>query len=145
MMPPDPALSPFDLPAPADTQSSLAAIPARLSPSAGPPIVATPGAPAVVRIVSGPGQGGAARLGDAPLVLGREAGSDLMLPDPKASRRHARIEKVEGSWVLTDLGSTNGTRLNGVRVSRAGIAPGDLIYVGDTVIAVQPAPPIATG
>ena len=50
------------------------------------------------------------------LVVGRSRESDLMLPDVSLSRRHAELRRTPAGWVLRDLGSMNGTRLNGVRV-----------------------------
>jgi len=75
-----------------------------------------------------------------PLIsIGRELDNTLALPDAKVSRHHARIEHLNGAWVLTDLNSTNGVRLNGLPVTRAGLSAGDFLYLGDTVIRVEPA------
>ena len=90
-----------------------------------------------LRILSGIAAGNWVPLGDTALTLGREMTNTLPLGDGRVSRYHARIDPIEDAWVLSELGSTNGTRLNGLRVQRAGLAPGDRIYVGDTVIAVE--------
>ncbi len=64
------------------------------------------------------------------LVIGR-SGADLDVDDRGVSRRHARISRgTDGAWILTDLGSTNGTFLNGVRVRAARLQDGDEIRVG---------------
>lgn len=96
----------------------------------------TPGMPLVLRVATGPASGRVVTLSQG-LTVGREMDNDLTLLDPKVSRYHARIEPRDGAWVLSDLGSTNGTRLNGLRVVRCGLVPGDFIYVGDTVILVE--------
>ena len=68
-------------------------------------------------------------------LIGR-AGADLPLEDDKVSRKHAEIGLYgPGGFVLRDLASTNGTRLNGKRIrEKAKLASGDLIQVGDTAI-----------
>lgn len=95
-----------------------------------------PGMPVVIRIATGNAAGRVIALSQG-LTLGRETDNDVALIDPKISRYHARIEPRDGAWVLSDLGSTNGTRLNGLRVVRCGIVPGDFIYLGDVVISVE--------
>ena len=68
------------------------------------------------------------------LTLGREAGNDVALArDEFSSSRHARVEpRPDGVWI-EDVGSTNGTFVNGVRLERPRkLAPGDLIRIGET-------------
>lgn len=72
------------------------------------------------------------------ITLGRELDNTLPIPDAKVSRHHARLELIDGAWVLSDLNSTNGIRLNGLPVTRAGLSAGDFLYMGDTVIRVEP-------
>jgi pSer/pThr/pTyr-binding forkhead associated (FHA) protein len=75
----------------------------------------------------------------APTVVGRDATSGIRLEhDEFASARHARIEpRPDGAWV-DDLGSTNGTFLNGARLKRAQLArAGDVIKIGSTELQVQ--------
>jgi pSer/pThr/pTyr-binding forkhead associated (FHA) protein len=93
----------------------------------------------VLRIVGGPNAGTVVSLGYDSCTIGRELDNHLPLADGRTSRYHARIIFVEDeeAWVLEDLGSTNGTTLNGIRVNRAGLAPGDVIQLGDTSIAVE--------
>ncbi len=73
----------------------------------------------------------------ADMVLGRGDGCDPMLADPAVSRRHARLSFRDGRWILQDLGSRNGTRVNGVRVGRCEVRPGDLVEVGNTQLTVD--------
>lgn len=64
-------------------------------------------------------------------VLGRDAASaDLVLDDTNVSRRHARLDRDQDGWTITDLGSTNGTRVNQQRVNQALLSDGDTITVG---------------
>ena len=75
-----------------------------------------------------------------PLHVGRAAGNDVSLEnDEYASTRHARIEpRHDGVWV-DDIGSTNGTFVNGIRVTRPRrLAPGDVIRIGETDLRFEP-------
>lgn len=75
--------------------------------------------------------------GRAPLILGRDRNADLVLHDPEVSRRHARLESHEGLLYLVDLDSSNGTFLNGRRVTEAiEVRAGDEIDVGTTRVVV---------
>jgi hypothetical protein len=68
------------------------------------------------------------------LSIGRLADCDVVLRDKGASRKHAQLKLRDGRWTLTDLGSTNGTRLNGQTVQTRELADGDKITIGTTVI-----------
>ncbi|HEV1286816.1 MAG TPA: FHA domain-containing protein [Bryobacteraceae bacterium] len=69
--------------------------------------------------------------------IGRAATSDIALRDSKVSRAHTRLEcGPEGCWVI-DLGSANGTKLNGAPVERARLSPGDVIAVGTTSLRYE--------
>ncbi|HSO29299.1 MAG TPA: DUF3662 and FHA domain-containing protein [Candidatus Sulfomarinibacteraceae bacterium] len=72
----------------------------------------------------------------ATVVIGRSGTSDLVLADVRASRRHARLTVRDGHLVLTDLGSTNGTRVNGRSVREVAVGEGDEIRIGDSVLIV---------
>ncbi len=76
---------------------------------------------------------------DRPIVIGRDPGCDLVLVDPRASRRHVAIDSDGGVPRLRDLGSSNGTVLCGERVSGATLACGDVIVLGDTELVVDAA------
>lgn len=68
-------------------------------------------------------------------TLGREAGNDIIINDPQISRHHARLTLQGGSYVLEDLGSTNGSFVNGRRITGpTALSPGDMVGFGDTVV-----------
>jgi hypothetical protein len=70
-------------------------------------------------------------IGPAGATLGRGRQCDVVLSDPNVSRQHAEIRPRGGSWVLTDLGSTNGSQLNGRRIDGSEVLrPGDEIELG---------------
>lgn len=72
------------------------------------------------------------------LLVGRSSDCQLVLTDSKVSRQHFRVEVTPGGMTITDLGSHNGTLLNGKRVALpARLGTGDEVRIGDTVIAVQ--------
>lgn len=71
------------------------------------------------------------------LLLGRHSSCDVVLADPEISRRHARLIFRDGRWVLIDLGSTNGTYLNGRLVHRAQLQPGDVLDLGHQRLQVD--------
>ena len=74
---------------------------------------------------------------DRPVTIGRDADIELPLRDGSISRKHCVIERDEesGRWVCRDLGSTNGTRVNGVRMREAvPLAEGDKIFLGASVV-----------
>ncbi len=63
--------------------------------------------------------------------IGRDRKASIRIDEPLVSRRHARIERRGGGWIVTDLGSTNFTRLNGQRVRReCDLADGDELRFG---------------
>jgi hypothetical protein len=68
------------------------------------------------------------------ITIGRLADSDVVVDDKGASRRHAQIRTKDGVSTLTDLGSTNGTKLNGQQIQSRTLEDGDRITVGTTLI-----------
>ena len=77
-------------------------------------------------------------VGPAGVTIGRSRECDVVLNDPNISRQHAEIRPRGGSWVLTDLGSTNGSCINGRRIEHPEvIKPGDEIEVGTSVIRFE--------
>lgn len=74
------------------------------------------------------------------LTLGRASTNDVFLPDRTLSRVHARIDRHDSGVVLTDLGSRNGTQVNGLRIEQpVRLGPGDRIVLGETAIEVSDA------
>ncbi len=76
------------------------------------------------------GEGKRTVLSGSRLLLGRSRDSDIPLEDPNASRRHAELRNEDGSWIISDLGSTNGVKVNGRRVQEAVLQPGDEVTLG---------------
>ncbi len=68
------------------------------------------------------------------MTVGREAESDITIPLNSISRNHARIFPHNEEFIIEDLNSTNGTYVNGVRISRCVLRHNDLIRVGDATI-----------
>ena len=71
-------------------------------------------------------------VGSEPLVIGRLPECNVVLSDSNVSRRHAEVRRKEDGVFVTDLGSTNGTRVNGIPVREQLLASGDEISVGTT-------------
>src|SRR5881398_2333543 len=72
--------------------------------------------------------------------LGRADYNDIVLPDPSVSTSHAKLQRREGVWVLVDLDSTNGTFVEGERVSgEAPLGPGTMVRLGDVQLLFEPA------
>jgi signal transduction histidine kinase/pSer/pThr/pTyr-binding forkhead associated (FHA) protein len=85
-------------------------------------------------VLQGPEKGRRIELPDAPVLLGRDS-PHFCLSDTATSRRHCKIEPVEGKWMLADLGSVNGTYVNGVRIEeRIVLRFGDQIRIGNTLL-----------
>jgi hypothetical protein len=84
---------------------------------------------------------------DTPLEIGRVAGADLVLPDPEVSRRHALVAPVGNGLLVEDLGSTNGTFVDGSRIAKpVVVSPGTTLGLGGAILQVvledsPPAPP----
>jgi hypothetical protein len=77
-------------------------------------------------------------VGPAGATLGRSRQCDVTVDDPNVSRTHAEVRPRGGSWVLSDLGSTNGSRLNGHNVEGAEVLkPGDEIELGTTIVRFE--------
>ncbi len=91
-------------------------------------------------VEAGKASAGAADLSRGPVMIGRHPSSTLVVYDALVSDQHAQVSLQNGFWVLMDLGSRNGTFLNGVRVQRQALRPGDRIQVGQTVIQFQAGP-----
>lgn len=70
-------------------------------------------------------------IGDKPLTFGRKAGNTVVIASVSASRLHAEVRREGHGFVLYDRGSSNGTRVNGERVTSHVLQPGDVIAIGD--------------
>jgi pSer/pThr/pTyr-binding forkhead associated (FHA) protein len=76
-------------------------------------------------------------LAEDPVTLGRLPDCDVVLSDPNVSRRHAEVRRKGNDFVVIDLGSTNGTRLNGAGVRERRLTDGDEITLGGTRIRFE--------
>ena len=66
-------------------------------------------------------------------TLGRSKAAECVLADPNISRRHAELRRSQtGDWTIADLGSTNGVKVNGRRVTSTRLSPGDRVTLGTT-------------
>ncbi|NUN49345.1 MAG: FHA domain-containing protein [Candidatus Brocadiae bacterium] len=72
------------------------------------------------------------------ISLGRTAQNTIQVKDPKASRNHAEIRRVDDGWKLVDLESSNGTSINGEKANTQTLKPGDVIAIGLFEIVFQP-------
>lgn len=100
--------------------------------------VPRPSAPAArLRVIARDGAEHVHEFDGSGLTIGRAADNDLVIADGRVSRHHARIVGRRGTLVYADLGSTNGSRVNGVQVGELVLGAGDRIELGDTVILVE--------
>jgi hypothetical protein len=76
-------------------------------------------------------------LDGAMLTIGRAGDNHVVVHDGRVSRHHARLQARRGSLIFTDLGSTNGSRVNGTTVKEVVLGEGDRIEVGNTVLVVE--------
>lgn len=92
--------------------------------------------PAANRLIvrTGPNPGMLFDLTKEITSLGRDVASDIVLGDPEVSRQHSRLTRTPGGYVLEDLGSTNGTFVNGERLTGPRVlTPGDLLGMSEKV------------
>lgn len=110
-----------------DSNSLRAALQAELRKSVSPTLVVVAGVDVGVRV----------RL-EQSVDIGRDPEAQLCLRDENASWRHARVEdRGNGEWTVVDLGSTNGTLVNGNKLSDAPLRPGDRVFIGKTILEFQ--------
>jgi Domain of unknown function (DUF4388)/FHA domain len=99
-----------------------------------------------LRFISGKYQGGEYPIGTQPeIIVGRSSDLDMVLVEDMVSRRHARIACADGQITIEDLSSTNGTFVNGEKVSRASLKEGDRVLIGTSilkVVALDPSAPL---
>ncbi|HEV3189535.1 MAG TPA: sigma 54-interacting transcriptional regulator, partial [Polyangiaceae bacterium] len=100
----------------------------------------TPGAPVGINLIvlSGMSKGTTRALGQR-LTIGKAPDNDLVLSDDTVSRHHCELTRAEGGVKVRDLGSTNGTKVQGARVSEAILQPGTVLKVGEVEISLRPA------
>ena len=87
-------------------------------------------------VVVGADVGRRARISNG-FTIGRVPGHDLVISDPRVSSNHCRVEDRGDDWVIVDLGSTNGVRVNGERVKEKALKPFDKVELGDTVLRFE--------
>jgi len=83
------------------------------------------------------GDGRRIPVGENPVVIGRMPDCQIPLADPEASRRHAEVIRTPEAFAVRDLGSTNGTLVNGMRITEHKLSDGDEIKVGTTVLRFE--------
>ena len=87
----------------------------------------------VLEVDDGPEQGRVFSLKGVNILIGRREDCQIIFNDTSVSRRHARLELHRGRYTIQDLGSTNGTLVNGVRITSKVLEPGDVLTFGTTV------------
>ena len=87
--------------------------------------------------VAGPNSGRRYKLGDGEYIIGRRSDCQIFVPDMRVSRQHARIIREAGRWTLEDLGSNNGTFVNGARVQTAELRHDDEIQIAQNRIRIE--------
>jgi hypothetical protein len=85
-------------------------------------------------VANGEDAGARAAVTGSRVTMGRLASCALTLTDSTVSREHAALVRRGDGWWVVDLGSTNGTRVNGVRAAEQRVAPGDRIELGDVAV-----------
>jgi len=71
------------------------------------------------------------------IAIGRSKENNIVIKNIKASRRHARIERIGATYQITDLGSGNGTKVNGKKIDFQALNKGDEIAIGDARITLK--------
>lgn len=105
-----------------------------------PPTAAPAGSPAStgsrrLQLVAPPAVAGTSFTLGGETTIGRAAGCGIPIDDAHISKLHARVYPADGRWYVEDLGSTNGTSVNGSTiVAAAPVGPGDRIQVGDVIM-----------
>jgi len=85
-----------------------------------------------LEFILGPMANQTLQLSEEVTTIGSVAGNTVVLADPAVSRKHAGIRRVDSSYELADLGSTNGVYVNGHKVPKKTLEIGDVIRVGNT-------------
>jgi hypothetical protein len=90
-----------------------------------------------LEFVSGPLAGQIVPLQGEVTTLGSVAGNTIVLSDPAVSRKHVGIRRVGSGYELADLGSTNGVYVNGHKMPKKQLSPGDIVRVGNTELVFK--------
>jgi len=101
---------------------------------------APPPATALLRVTEPGGREREVRVEGRPLTVGRAADNDVVVASRQVSRHHGRFQNRHGALVYADLASTNGTRVNGVRVDEIVLGAGDRLQLGEVVVLVERLP-----
>src|SRR5579864_8574768 len=91
-----------------------------------------------VVILSGSAKGTTKALGEK-LRIGKAPDNDIVLADDTVSRHHCELTRANDGVHVRDLGSTNGTKVQGARISEATVGPGTVLRVGEVEVALRPA------
>ncbi|MFO0679629.1 MAG: DUF4388 domain-containing protein [Polyangiaceae bacterium] len=106
-------------------------------PKAPSPTTSRPGRSYVLRFISGKYQGGEFPIApDKQIIVGRSSDLDMVLVEDMVSRKHARIAMQQDQIWIEDLGSTNGTFVNGEKIKRARLKEGDRVLIGTSILKV---------
>jgi DNA-binding NtrC family response regulator len=97
----------------------------------------------ICRVASGPEAGKEFGLGTRPVIIGAGVGCDVILNDPKISRRHAELQMTSQGVRVVDLGSTNGTYYQSSRLTEVVVPPNAVVRLGDTALQFLLAAPPA--
>src|SRR5687767_11582865 len=90
-----------------------------------------------LRFISGKYQGGEFPIEEnRAIIVGRSSDLDMVLVEEMVSRKHAKIEMREGAIQIEDLGSTNGTFVNGERIVKSRLKEGDRVLIGSNILKV---------
>ena len=132
--------NPTPRPAPPGPPPAPAA-PARLNDTMhGTPAAATPPGPlASILVRSGTKKGTRIQIRVPVVNIGRAEYNDIVLPEESVSTQHAKLQRRDGIWVLVDLGSTNGTFVDGEKIEgETPLAPGSTVRFGDASVVFEP-------
>lgn len=88
-------------------------------------------------LAKGEPKGKVIEIAKTPAVIGREPECDVVIASPKVSRKHCRIEMAGNAVSLSDLGSANGTFVNGTKVQKVELHPGDKLVIGPLGFVVE--------
>ena len=94
---------------------------------------------AQLRVVDGPDRGLEIELPQAGVVIGTDKACDVVLTDPFVSRRHCSVAPNAQGFAISDLGSSNGTVIDGVAVGKVVAPPGVALRIGKTLVQLMPA------